>query len=248
MLRNIKALGLLAVAALAMSAMSASGAQAQNGVFTAGETGIGHEGGEIFGEQIGELNKFTTAGGEVECEVAQFSGADADGTATELTINANYRDCLANGLPATVTMNGCTYTFNQPATATTPDETKHMTGTVDLVCPEKNNVIIEIYLFGSVTNHAFKVCTQTVEPFENGGHVIYTSAKNEAGDDVVIVEANVNEIPYVEDNQACSAGEQTIPHTTSGEDGAIYESTVEVEGVFDSETEEGVTDLWISEE
>lgn len=239
MIRTIKTLGLMAIAALAMSAMFASAAQAQNGVLTAGNTDTGHASGSVLGTQNPEaVNKFTTGPkgeNEVSCEVGTFP-ASVTGTDTSITVpEPSYKDCRANGLPATITMNGCEYNFDQPENIGEGE----YTGTVDLNCPGENKVIIEVYLFGGVTSHSFKVCTETVEPFEDLGHVVYTNEVTEGEDDDVTMHATVSNIPYIEDNQSCSSGEQSIPNTATD---AVYESEVTVKAVSP------LTEVWFSDE
>ena len=133
MIRNLKALGLLFVAALAMSAVAASGAQAEEGdpgTFTAGKTGgePEHTHSEIVGTQVGTAhdNHFITEEGSVNCTNSgvSYTGTTETGTETELTITPNYEECwtyttvdpetIETGLPVTVKTTGCDYNFNQP--------------------------------------------------------------------------------------------------------------------------------------
>jgi len=242
MIRNLKALGLMAVAALALSAMFASAAQAApDGVFTAGLTPSTHTQTVVTGHQYGVAaeNVFKTAGGasEVTCENSgvTFEGTDTDGTWTEITITPTYKDCTANGLPATVTMNGCKYNFDQPEEISGPDTT--WTSTVDLECTSPAVVELDIYLGGTKTAHNTKICTVTVLPANNLGHVIYHNiAGSGSVKDDVTATVDVSNVPVEEHGAACPDGNTKA--TT-----ATYTSNV----TLTAESEAGVAhDLWIS--
>src|SRR6059036_2059114 len=105
MIRNIKLLALTALAALAVTAVAASAAQATT-TFTAGSTS-----GTITGTQTTK-QVFTTNAGKVECTTAHQEGKFTAASFTTLTVTPTYSGCTAFGfIGATVTMNGCTYTY-----------------------------------------------------------------------------------------------------------------------------------------
>jgi hypothetical protein len=131
MIRNLKALGLAAMAVFAMTAISASAAQAAP-LFHAEEAPVTYK-----GENVGGKEKFKTSAGTVECTTTSVTGESSESTSTEATISPTYTGCKAFGfLTATVTMNGCSYKFHlvegsSPATAT-----------VDIVCPAGKDITI----------------------------------------------------------------------------------------------------------
>lgn len=170
MTRNLKAVGLAVIATLAMSAVVASAAQAAN--FTAAKYPV-----SIKGVQINGLHNFTAAGTGVSCEEAAFSSSAAAAT-PDLTVSAEYNNCEDEifGLNASVTMNGCNYTFTEPTTPVGGTST----GKVDLVCPV--NKVVEV--------HA-STCTFTVFPENNLGTVTYHNEPND-----VRISINVTGIDY----------------------------------------------------
>jgi hypothetical protein len=210
MIRNLKALGLMAVAALAMSAMFASAAQANNagtGTYTCGKTSpLTHTTCIIHGEQYGTTaENFFEAGGEkIHCENkgVTYTSHSANGTSADLTVTPHYKDCTtASNLPATVTMNGCTYTFTRP---TTTGGTPKWDATVDLVCPVGVvGVDIHVYLFGTPTSHSVQVCTITVLPKNNMTGTTAEAGVKETKDDLT-VKANITKIKY-EKSGSCGA-------------------------------------------
>ena len=272
MIRNLKALGLLAIAALALSATFASVAQAEGnkGTFKGGLTPKEWLDTTIVGEQVGtaEDNFFEADGTKVECENSgvSFAGTLDGGTQTTLTITPTYTKCKAGGLPATVTMNGCDYIFTQPTTIA-PLGTGKYTGKADLTCPTSTGPIVHVYLNAA---HTINLCTVEIKAGthtgeganthyvrELGGHVIYqndsdavvTEFTNEKGEEVkvkrddVTVNADIKEIPYKKSG-ACGSKE--------GAD-AVYRNTVTVTGRDDVQ-DEGTTehtehyDVWIEDE
>src|SRR4029077_8053904 len=147
---------------LAMSAMAVSAAHAEEvppkkGKFTGGSTGppVTHVTTTLSGVQEGtEAENFFQiegeAGPKVACENAgvSYAGTLETGEATEVIATPTYNDCKGEGLPATVTMNGCTYRFTQPSTIE-PFGTGKYTGKADLTCPENKAIDIKIFLFGT---------------------------------------------------------------------------------------------------
>jgi hypothetical protein len=238
MSRNFKMLGPLLLAALAISTLIAPAPADAKGVLTAGDTDAfnPHTATLVNGVQYGSENYFEVAGNKVSCENSgvAFTAADADGTATSLTLEAQYKDCTTSSVPAaTIAMNGCDYLLGQPASAGPPGE---FTGKVDLVCPEGKVVEITAYLFGTPTSHNTKVCTIKILPGKGLAHVRYSNGVNEATKkDDLTVEADVRGLSY-EQSGTCGV--------KSGSD-AKYKSTITLTG---KDAEGNPHDLWMSEE
>ncbi len=253
MIRNLKVLGLLAVAALAISALAASAAQAEvgePGTFTAGLTPSTHTHTEIHGEQYGthEDNFFSSAAGVLSCENQHvtYTGTSKTGEDTELSIAPSYGGCRTleegkTGLPVKVETHECEYQFKRPKTI----EGGQYTGTAGLECPEGvAGIDVRVYLFGSpppTGTPSVEVCHVTVEPFKELGHIVYTNQKDayeptEDGEkyDDITVEATVEKIPYTISGTC---------HETETREDAVFKSKVTVIGG----TEENHHDLWISD-
>jgi hypothetical protein len=108
MLRNLKRAAVLFGALCALGVVTASSAFAAEFTFGAAPAAI-------TGSQT-EQNIFAvknTAGSriQVKCSVASFEGTSSTASGNELTITAEYSGCTLGGLAASVTMNGCKYTF-----------------------------------------------------------------------------------------------------------------------------------------
>jgi hypothetical protein len=239
MIRNLKALGLMVVAALAISAMFVSAAQATegNGFYTCGKTATPnvHTTCNVHGEQYGTVaeNFFEAGGQKVTCENAgvTFTAHMPTGTSTHLTVTPHYKDCSAEGLPATVSMNGCTYTFRRP---TTSGKTHPWDATVDLVCPAGKSVDIEVFLFGTPTgSHTVNACTVKVLP-KNGLTNSEASVNTTGAKDDLTLTANITNVKY-ERTGSCGA--------SSGEN-AKYVSKVTVTAKGAAGEAE---DLWLSD-
>jgi hypothetical protein len=253
-MRYLKAVGLAALAALMASAMFASAASAEEpGLLTAGATPETHKAADITATQYGgpaeteeDWNFFTGKPGSgelVTCDNATMAGTTTSGTVKELTVEADYRECQADGQAATVTMNGCDYILTQPTTVG-----EEYTGKADLTCPENNKIQIHVYLFGNSTSgtHSFNVCTIEVYPHDEGphreqelgGHVMYKDVPESDPDDVTAT-VTLDEIT-VDDN--CS-GEH---HETEG----VYKQTLTVEAFEHDKLHnaENQLDLWLSKE
>jgi hypothetical protein len=255
-MRYLKAVGLAALAALMASAMFASAASAQAGILKSGDTETGTEPADITAvqydglpETLNDWNYLISTPGTpiseaVTCDNAVLS-ATSDGEETDLTVEAEYNECEAEGRAATVTMNDCDYILKQPTTEEGLGAGEY-TGKAALTCPEDKKIQIHFYLFGNSTagTHSFNVCTVEVYPHDEpphreqelGGHVIYDNTTSPNGKDDITAAVNLNEIT-VDDN--CS-GEH---HETEG----IYKQTLTVEA-FDHEgahNENEQLDLWL---
>jgi len=208
MIRNIKALGLVALAALVVGATAAQAVP--NGVYTAGITSpLTHTTSNLHGEQYGTAaeNFFKTPASEFNCENTgvTFSGTISNGTATSMVAVPSYKDCTANGLPATIIINGCTYTLDQPEAIEGGDTT--WSNTVDLVCPGGKAIELEVFLGGTKTAHNTKICTITILPANNMGQVISHNIAGAGGKkDDITVTADVSNIPVEEHGAACPDG------------------------------------------
>ena len=153
---NLKALGLVLVAAFAMSAIAASAAQAEFPAQLTVEAGTT----SIHTEQEGNV-VLTRGTRTVKCTVSTSTGPASNG-ATEVTLTPTYSGCEAPGIgPATVTMNGCQYTVTFTADSL-PGEKHTWTGIVDLVCPGAIKQV-EIHVYTSAPNHASNLPTCTYD-------------------------------------------------------------------------------------
>lgn len=171
MIRNLKAMGLAVVAVLALGAMSASAAHATAGTATV-------EGGGAVGytaTQIGGGHTFTLPGGRtLSCATAVFSGTVTDGS-SETVATPTYETCHAvvsgSTVPATVTLNGCTYRF----TLETPSGS-FWNALTHLECPGAG---VQIHLYLNHENHTnnINLCTYEVKPQTVSG-VRFSNAAN----------------------------------------------------------------------
>jgi len=208
MYRNLKALGLALVAVFAMSAIAASAAQAQPTLtsevspVTLTGSGGGYESGE-------KLHAF---GQSVECEGSTFHTALTATPATEIVAEATYGpECrtAVQHLPATVTMNGCTYRFyNLKFVAA-----GHYDATVDIVCPPEK--VIEVHIYATHTTHTEKksLCTLTVPPqkeLEKATITTTTTPGRSFGD--LKIEGTIKKIHVIQHRNSilCPAGETTL--------------------------------------
>jgi hypothetical protein len=127
MIRSLKAaFGLALVAAMAFSAMS---------VMSASATVSGHFTSDSGGTTVLDIKEVTgghaitlsAIGTTVTCHTAKYTSSIAVATTQQLSVTPVYENCTTgSGGAATVTMNGCTYTFNSRSTG-------H--GTAGIVCP-----------------------------------------------------------------------------------------------------------------
>jgi hypothetical protein len=254
MIRSLKMLGLLTIAALATSAMVASAAQAEVNL-TAGQTlNNVHTTTNIHGEQTGPVTEnyleTKTAGGQstqVTCTKGKFYGTVTNGTAKEIGVTPQYEECgvtdptthvVANHR-VTVTMEGCTYKFTEP----THLETNTFTGKADLVCPAGKQPIVHI--FGNAA-HTIAVCTIKIEPEPNQGqlsHVVYHNKTNAGAPDDITATVTIENIKYETAGAGC-------PENGVTKTNANYVSNVTLTS-GETETPGGVTkslndDLWFS--
>jgi hypothetical protein len=234
MIRSLKVLGLLAVAALSMSAMFASAAQAQHqlGVYTAGITPETFTSSVIHGEQYGIVNDnfFEFFGVKTECPNSggTFTGTIPKEGTTTLTVTPHYKDCQVPLGPTAFTMNGCDYTFTQPTRAS---PAAVWTAKVDLFCPVGSKIE---WHWGS-----FPICTIKIYPAGGGTHqtlgggVTYATGTKSNRDDIT---ANINLTEITASKEGlCGAG-----HTEAG----VIRSKITFTGK--DEVAGTVHDLWIA--
>src|SRR6476646_6791866 len=140
MTRNLKALGLALVAVFAMSAIAASAAQATP-TLTSEVSPVTLEG-TAGGFGSGQVLK--AFGGEFECEGSSFHTGLTSTPTAEITVEPSYGPLCrtaAQKLPATVTVNGCTYRFYNLKFISAGD----YQATVDIVCPSEKVIEVHIY-------------------------------------------------------------------------------------------------------
>jgi hypothetical protein len=174
---KLKALGLAIVAALATTVVtSALTAQASE---TAKVTAAEYP--AVLHATGANTEVFTAFGGETTCGTSTFTSTLSEAKST-IEVTPEYTNCKGHGLfgseiPATVTMNGCKYTFHNPKTDQTPEPTKtHASGeithfykiTTTIHCPL--NKAIEVHLYSSHNAHTSgtSFCTITITGETNG--------------------------------------------------------------------------------
>lgn len=128
MIRNLKTLGLTAVAVLAMSAMAASAASAAE---------FHSEGANpnLTGVATSS-HDFAVSGFTVECSEAEFTGSQEGTTAETATVHPEYGSCEFFEEPAAVTTTGCNYVFDADE-----DGSGHADVTVD--CEGSSTIEVE---------------------------------------------------------------------------------------------------------
>lgn len=144
MIRNLKMLGLMLVAALAMTAMSASAASATDANWTGGGSTVGHD--NPLG--VTEL----TGSADVKCAEATYDYVSSSGNT--LTLTPTFSGCAAGGvLPVTITVNKCHY---QLEAGTTTGDTAPVTA--GLKCDTEGAGQIEVHVFLD-SGHTIPFCT-----------------------------------------------------------------------------------------
>jgi hypothetical protein len=191
MIRNIKLLALTALAALAVTAVAASAAHAENTKFTAGSTS-----GKVTATQTTK-QVFTTNAGKVECTTAHQEGVFTAATFSSLTVTPTYSGCTAFGfIGATVTTNGCTYTYTGKPQAA-GEETL---ATVTVNCTGANTIVV-----------SGGGCTTTVPAQGPLNHIKFTNNTTKSPDDVDAT-ATVSGIKYT--SSGCFSGNGTFTNGT----------------------------------
>jgi hypothetical protein len=153
--RNLKALGLAALAVCAIGAMTASAAQA--GTFTAGSYPA-----TITGQNVG-FHHLTTVLGTMTCAEAKSHGLLA-AESQDLTLSLDLgTSCTLEGSLVHVKNNGCDFHFKAGETT----GTHKVDGTVQVKCPAGNAIDFEIT--------SMQVCHLTVGEQGALEHVVFTS-------------------------------------------------------------------------
>jgi hypothetical protein len=226
MIRNLKMLGLAMMAMFAFSAVATSVASAVEPFeFTFGAKST------LTGAQVAsEPNEFKTKGGAIiTCANAHFDGVGTyENPTTDVTVTPTYSNCVAHvgasTFPATVTHNGCTYTF----TAGTLLETHTGEGSVHLVCPTNP---IEIHIYQNAHNHTtgISLCTltvgsQTISPI----HYKYDTTEK------TVTATSKGSISYTRHGSIlCGAASSTAEYLGNSYVEALNEAGTRVEGTFD---------------
>ena len=167
--------------------MELTSAQAEK--FTTKEENGTHVSGTLSGFLVG-TNVLKMPEGKVECTTATFAGKTAIGEESDVTLEPTFSGCEGFGFPATVTMNGCTYTLTTPAKV----KADEYTGNVDMVCPGTSVVEIHIYIFKNAWSSA--LCTIIVKPATELGTVTYTDKTNtKTSANALLADWNVSSIP-----------------------------------------------------
>jgi hypothetical protein len=200
MLRNLKVLGLAAIAALALGAVGTSTASAAPQFHFESEHTI------VTGQQS-TLNALAFDVGTVKCGIVQFGGTSTVFTTTTMTLNPTFHNCLLDEEEeATFTINGCAFVFHVGANE------EHLTGTMSIECPDGERIEIDA-----------PECTITVPPQGNLGSVTFTNEGAEMTRGVVL-DLSLAGLDYVEHGAACvnetvttNNGTYTGKVTTTGE-------------------------------
>lgn len=192
MIRSIKVLGLGLIAALAMSAAAAPAASA-NPFFHSEFAGI-----FLTGGQTGAVaNVLTTDLGEMKCQVVQFGGSQGAMTTTTMTLKPKYEECKVGMSNATVTLNGCAYTFHLE------EQAEPVEARMGIECP---------FAGGKIEIHVGE-CTITVPAQEPRKTVTFTN-EGEGKTRSVVADLNVSGIHYVEHGAGCASQTQTTENGT----------------------------------
>ena len=160
MTRNLKALALAFGALLVLCASLAPAAQAETGALTASKYPT-----LLTAQRLKAGPVFTVPPGNraVSCNTDALDGTIEKAT-DPVTFTPTYAGCFSNGLPATITMNGCDYTlaFTVPGSTGDPAGTGKLTLQVD--CPTGKQ--IEIHIYENEVKHSENkpLCTYDIGP------------------------------------------------------------------------------------
>ncbi|HEX6687577.1 MAG TPA: hypothetical protein VF085_02800 [Solirubrobacterales bacterium] len=213
MIRKFKTLGIALFATLGMSSVTASAASA-NPFFHSEFAGI-----FLTGGQTGVVaNTFTTDLGEMKCKVVNFSGSQGAMTTTTMTLKPKYQECKMAGENATVTLNGCAYTFHLE------EQAEPIEARMGIECP----------FAGGKIEIDVGECTITVPAQEPRKTVTFTN-EGEGTTRSVIADLNVSGIEYVEHGATCASQKQTTENGT-------YTGVITVKG---EDSEENHVGIWV---
>jgi len=213
MVRNFKALGAVLVATFAMSAVTASAASA-NPTFHSEFAGI-----FLTGGQTGVVpNVLTTDLGEMKCKVVNFSGSQAAMTTTTMTLKPKYEECKVGATNATVTLNGCAYTFHLE------EQAEPVEARMGIECP---------FAGGKIEIHVGE-CTITVPSQEPRKTVTFTN-EGEGTTRSIVADLNVSGIRYEEHGATCA-------NKTVATENGTYTGVITVKG---EDSEEHHVGIWV---
>lgn len=240
MIGNLKALGLLLMAALAMNAMAASSASAQGEL-----TSKPLEGVTLTATQTGAYgsgaNALTMFGGKAECEKATYTGHKFNETPHQLipsgagavTITPHYGLCTGlGGLPTTVDMNGCDYEFHILGTSEGVADTYRLTPTVE--CPAGKHIVVTLWKSG-VAHTGPAECTLTIT--EKTDYSNNTLVAKDTTNGKVDITGTINEIEIHKE------GSLIICNKTTTKEGILHlDLTVEGRNAFGEATGISISD------
>jgi hypothetical protein len=162
-MKNIRTLGLVAVAAIAIVAFVGTSA-ASAAKFTAGGTEA------LFTNTIAD-HAIDITGAEVECETVSFSGTAWAGETSILTMSPSYSKCKAFGFAeASILANGCELYFY----AETEFFSNHAIGNID-GCGDGSTGAVMKGIQVSVNVPFFATCLVDLPEQAIGGAVHYTN-------------------------------------------------------------------------
>jgi hypothetical protein len=213
--RKIKALGLALIATFAMSAFASASAQAQTPQLQAGAANW-----TLTGKQVEGGHSFTLPSGrQLTCETATFHGGPfANQAVSEATVFPTYEQChtkpvLGIKFPATVTMEGCDYLFNDFAHNAVAGD---YTANVDIICPPGKSIVVHLYKAGNTT-HTENLCTIFVAP-----------ATNLAGNTVTNVAGSPDDLLLHHEVTVQTTGSGTFPCPGATPQNSVYRGTTTV--------------------
>lgn len=212
-MRNLKTLTIALFVTFSMSAVATSAASA-NPMFHSEFAGI-----FLTGTQtVAGPNVLTTDLGEMKCNVAKFSGSQGAMTTTTMTLKPKYEECKIAGNNATVTMNGCNFTFHLE------QQEEPIEARMGIECP---------FAGGKIEIDTAE-CTITVPSQEPHKSVTFTN-EGEGTTRSVIADLNVSGIHYEEHGAGCAS------ETVATENGT-YTGQITVKG---EDSEEHHVGIWV---
>jgi hypothetical protein len=235
MIRNLKVLGLAAVAALAVSAMTASAASATVTPFwfrsDAGATGST----QLDAVQdTGTQDAFTFDAGETKCTEITLTGSFVGSTATTITLKPAYGGCTFHGISGVVDVNQCGFLLHTDnrTEAGTPGG-KYDVET-EIECANANEDITETQISAGVTK-----CIIHIEQQNLGTGMVLTNAGNPANNtEDITADINFNNIKYTQ-TEGTGAGKCATTTTTNNG------SWVGKETITGKNTANEQTNIWV---
>jgi hypothetical protein len=213
MIRALKTMGIALTAVFAVSGVAVSSASA-NPFFHSEFAGI-----FLTGGQTGAVaNVLTTDLGEMKCKVVRFSGSQGAMTTTTMTLKPKYEECKVGMTNATVTLNGCAYTFHLE------EQAEPIEARMGIECP---------FAGGKIEIHVGE-CTITVPEQEPRKTVTFTN-EGEGTTRSVVADLNVSGIHYIEHGAGCASQTQTTENGT-------YTGVITVKG---EDSEEHHVGIWV---